>query len=270
MSWYFHPADVRPPSAFDPRRPDAASLLGGLLAAVLVPGTIVAVAAAFAIASAVLAAAGDDAPPIRERHVVHAEFVKLGKPLDPNRLPNRHVPLKATAPDDKVVVSQTPEEPKAQAPEPEVKPPAHAEVDDLLRNLEASAHKFAELDQKREMEGNPDGIEEGTAREAKAGDIYLGKLRNFFHRGWTVPSTLSDAERRKLTVEVDLKIAPDLRVADFRVRTESGAPLFDQSVLDHLASLQRSGATLPEPPLEVADQFLGRWIGLLFRGRDAR
>jgi hypothetical protein len=269
MSWHIDPTDVRPLSAFDRRPVDPAALAGGVLAAVLVPGTIVAVAAIFAAATAALATVGDDAPAITERNVVHAEFVKLGEPLDPNRLPDRQVPLKTTAPDDKVVVSDSPDDPEAPPPDAGVEPPAHAEVDDLLRNLEESAHKFAELDEERKREGDPDGIREGTAKEAKAGDIYVGKLYVFFRRGWTVPSTLSDAERRELTTDVDVKIAPDLSIADFRVRTESGTPLFDQSVLDHLGNLQRSNVNLPEPPVEIEDEYLGRWIGLRFRGRDA-
>jgi hypothetical protein len=269
MRCSFDPLDVRPRSAFDRAPADPAALAGGIAAAVLVPGSIALVALIFSVATAALAAAADERPAVQERHVVHAEFVKLGEKRDPNRLPDRQVPLKATAPDDKVVVAKDPQEPKV-LPDAGVKPPAHAEVDDLLRNLDESAHKFAELDERRKQEGDPEGIAEGTAREARAGSIYEGKLYVFFRRGWTVPSTISDAERRDLTTDVDVKIGHDLSIADVRIRTESGTPLFDRSVLDHLRNLQRSNVTLPEPPLEIAHDYLDRWIGLRFRGRDAQ
>jgi outer membrane biosynthesis protein TonB len=68
---------------------------------------------------------------------------------------------------------------------------------------------------------------------------------------------------------VDIDIGDDLTIRDVRVRKESGNALFDQSVIDRIRQLQEADATLPEPPDEVRDDYVGKTIGLRFRGKDA-
>jgi hypothetical protein len=48
--------------------------------------------------------------------------------------------------------------------------------------------------------------------------------------------------------------------------SSSGEPLFDQSVEDRFQELRSLGTTLPEPPPEIADQYLGKTIGVRFKG----
>ena len=48
------------------------------------------------------------------------------------------------------------------------------------------------------------------------------------------------------------------------------APNDYQSFITQLQALKDSNAEVPEPPPEVAAEYLGRTIGLRFRGRDAR
>lgn len=199
-----------------------------------------------------------------EEHVVEAHFVRKGIKKDPKKLPDRIVPRKSTAPDDAVVVSKNmnptpPEKPKE-------KPPEKA-TEDLLTRIGDRVQDFAEI-QERELEGDPNGIEDGTETEARAGDLYLGQLVAFFKRGWTIPTTIGDTS--KLTVKATLEITPDCKVGRTEIVTSSGEPLFDQSVEDRFEELRSLGTTLPEPPPEIADQFLGKTIGMRFHGEKAR
>jgi hypothetical protein len=45
----------------------------------------------------------------------------------------------------------------------------------------------------------------------------------------------------------------------------SGEPLFDQSIEDRLNELRSLQTTVPEPPPEVAQQYLGKPFTLRFR-----
>ncbi len=202
--------------------------------------------------------------PIEERMVIEARLVQLGKEIDPRQLPNRQVPVLQTAPPDTVAVSADPKEIPEQSKEE--KPPNPTE--DILTRLGDRAQTFAELAEAREKEGSPEGVQDGSS-QAKAGDVYAGKLYQFFRRGWTVPTVITDAESQKLAAEVDVEITKDLKIGEFTLRSSSGNSLFDQSVLDNLARLKDADAILPEPPPEVAATYVGQIVGLLFRGRDA-
>ncbi|MGB0679289.1 MAG: TonB C-terminal domain-containing protein [Polyangiales bacterium] len=197
--------------------------------------------------------------------VVAARFVRLGKPLDPTQLPNREVPRLSTAPPDQVVVSKDPQD----TPPPDSEAPPPDAQEDLVRRLGDRAQMFAEIAEARDREGDPMGIADGTARNAREGDLYAGRLYQFFRRHWTVPTTISDDERRELTCEVDVTIGLDLQIRRFDVRRSSGNPLFDRSVQDAIAYLQRQRSPIPPPPEELAAEYLGKTLRLRFRGRDA-
>lgn len=262
-----HPSDLRPPSLLDPRAPDMASIGGGavttFLAHVLLPAILAAVGVVFnAIAPE------DEAPkrPLEELKVIEARFVQLGKELPPNKLPNRQVPIKSTAPPEPAVVSNNPV--KAE-PQTKNEPRPKDAEDDFMRRLGDRAQQFAEIAERREREGSPDGIEEGTSREARAGDLYAGQLYALFRRGWGVPTIISDAEKRRLTVEIELDIGRDMRIRGFRVRRASGNALFDQSALDRIQEVVDTNTALPQPPPEIAHQYVGQTIALRFQGKDA-
>jgi len=247
--------DLRPPSLLGRRVLTGKMAFGGVLFALgahfLVPATI-------ALMLAIIAATGIGAKPtqaIPEDKVVEARFVKLGQKLDPKKLPNRKPPIKTTAPQPGVAVSKEMDPPKPKKPDAGP-PPERAEENPLLR-LGDRAQAFAEIAEKREQEGDPEGLEEGTETEARAGDLYRGKLVAFFKRGWTVPTTLGDTSA--LTTRASIEITPERRVGEFTIVKPSGEPLFDQSVEDRLNELKSLETTLPEPPPEVADQFSGTW-----------
>lgn len=257
--------DLRPPSLLTRRVITGKMAVGGILFALgahlLVPATI-------ALVVAIIAATGVGATPtqvIQEDKVVEARFVKLGQKLDPKKLPQRKAPAKTTAPQPGVAVSKEMDPPKPKEQKPP--PPQHAEEDPLMR-LGDRAQQFAEIQEKREQEGDPNGIAEGTETQAKAGDLYRGQLVAFFRRGWTIPSTLGDTSR--LTTRATVEITPDRHVGEHTIVKSSGEPLFDQSVEDRFNELRSLGTTLPEPPPEVASQFSGSWkLDVNFIGKKA-
>jgi TonB family protein len=212
------------------------------------------------------------AVPVEERvrdvpppEVIAAEFVKLGKPFDPTKLPQRKVPPVVKRKPDGVVVSKDAQEkPK---PEEDKKEKPKESQDSLLDNLVDRTKDFAE-DVVTEEEGDPDGIAEGTAKIAKLGDLYLGKLSVFFRKGWTVPNVVQDKE--KYTTIVAVKTSDDGHVESVELQTPSGDPLFDQSAVDAVTALIQANAQIPEPPPEIAQNYYGKTLPVRFRGSDAR
>lgn len=265
---YVDSEDMQPQTALHQQGFDFSSFLGGTIVST-VAHLAVPFLAKTMLSVLVLASANIDkpTPSIQEEHIIEARFVKLGEKRDPRKLPNRRVPIKSTAPDDKTVVSKNmnPEPPKSR-PDAGARP-RHAE-EDLITRLGDRAQAFAEIAERQQQEGDPEGVEWGTETEGRPGDIYRGKLYVFFKRGWTIPSTLSDKEVQSLVTKVMVQITPQRLIGSFEIVGSSGEPLFDQSVIENLQRLRASQAEIPEPPQEVAHQFLGQKIALRFRGKD--
>lgn len=256
--------DYRPPTLLRSSGSDSRMMFGGALVTVgahlIVPGGIALVLSLLSVMGV-----GQDkiAPLVEERHVVAARFVRKGELPDPAKMPNRRVPRKSTAPDQATAISKNekPEPPKKQ--DAGVRPPDPEE--DLLTTLGDRAQAFAEMAPDRPVEGDPNGLEEGTETEAQAGDVYAGQLTMFFRRGWMVPTTLTADELRGKIVVTDITITRDMHVGDFAVTTSSGLPLLDQSVIDRLTQLRELGTTLPEPPYEVEHLYRGQRVGIRFK-----
>lgn len=260
-------ADERPPSLLEKRRIEPSVIALGALFAVgahlLIPTLL--------LASQWLLVLLGLAIPVGERErakppmdVIAAEFVKLGKPFDPQKLPNRKVPPVVKRRPDGVVVSR---DAKEKPPEEEKKERPKEAQDSLLDNLVDRTKDFAE-DVQTEEEGDPNGIAEGTATQAKAGNIYAGKLKIFFQRGWSVPNVVQNAE--KLRAELSVSISEDGVVQGGEVSKSSGDPYFDQSAVDAVNALVEAKAKVPEPPPELAAEVYGHTIGVHFDGRDMR
>lgn len=264
---YVDASDQRPPSLLVRRPVDPLALvMGGVIAAGahLVVPLVVVVSAAILTAIGVLSGA-TTTPAIAEREIVEARFVKLGRPFDPRRLPNRRVNVLNAQTPHGVAVSKNMNPTRPEREDAGIRDAREAEI----AHIGTRAQLFAEIARMQEQEGNPDGIEEGTSDSARAGDLYAGQLYALFRRGWSTPTTIDRDELGALTCEVDVEISADAHVSGFRVRRPSGNALFDQSVLDRLQQIQDGGSPLPQPPADVASQYLGQTIGLRFRGRDA-
>lgn len=269
---HLDPTDIRPRSLLDQEWPGPTELAAGAAAALVVhvaiPLTIALILGLFAIAGIALVAEPERPEPVIE-NVVQARFVQLGEILDPNQLPNRIVPILRTDVPDPQHAPSLDENP----PPPAQEPPDRRQrdsVDDAMRRLSEDAQVFAEREEERVREGNPDGVEGGTEREGTEGDLYRGRLWAFFRRGWSVPTTIPDEVVEELTTVVVIDVAADTRINGFRIARGSGNADFDQSVEAQMTRIQQSEGNIPPPPEEVADQYLGRQVTLNFRGRDAR
>jgi TonB family protein len=260
--------EERPPSLLQKRRIEPSVMVLGAVFAigahVLIPTLLL--ASQWLLVLLGLAVPVDERErPTPPREVIAAEFVKLGKPFDPRKLPSRKVPPVAKRRPDAVNVSRDAQE-KPKLDEQKKERPKESQ-EDLLDNLVDRTRDFAE-DVQTEEEGDPEGIAEGTANQAKLGDIYLGKLKVFFQRGWSVPNVVQNVD--KLTTLAAVKVSSEGRVEGVQIHTASGDPLFDQSVLDAVTALMQAQATIPEPPPEIAQNYYGATLTVRFRGSDAR
>lgn len=258
-------ADLRPRSLFDRGKLTPLEMIGGAAAIGLVYGVVPLVVLVFVGA---LAAAGlmeqtrpEEPPPLE--NVIQARFLQLGEEIDPRQLPNRRVPIMRTDTPEPAPSKQAPmERPERTERQPNA-------VADALQRLSDDAQIFAEREERRIQEGDPDGIE-GGEREASEGDLYAGRLSVFFRRGWTVPTTIPRDEVQELNATAMVQIGDDLKIVGFRLAQPSGNADFDLSVTAQLQRLVDSQTTIPPPPEEMATQYIGQTRPFRFRGRDAR
>ena len=270
---YLDPTDIRPRSLLDARWPDPREVAAGAAAALIIhvaiPLSIVAVLGLFALVGFTIVPEPEVADEVVIDDVVQARFVTLGEILDPNQLPNRLVPILRTDTPDPQHAPSLEENPPPPAQEPP-EPRQRDSVDDALRRLSEDAQVFAEREEERVREGNPEGIEGGTEREGTEGDLYRGRLWAFFRRGWSVPTTIPAEVVEELVAVVVIDVADDTRINGFRIARGSGNADFDESVTAQMTRIQQAEGNIPPPPEEVAAQYLGRQVTLNFRGRDAR
>lgn len=266
--------DWRASSLFELQRPDKREIVGGIVFTAIVVVTF----PALAILSALLLGGlhswfGSSAnalppPPV---DVIETRFVRLGKKRNPRQLPSKEVPVEQAAPVPTAAQESTPV-PTAPAPKPTkergIQKSKERPDEDLLSQLGESAGEISEMSKGPELEGDPDGIVEGTKSEGDEEDIYLGKLYSYFRRGWQTPTSISDEELKKLQCDIELSVTDDGRIGGFEISRSSGNAAFDDSVLLRIAQVE--DAKLPEPPESVAPRVLGKTISLRFFGRHAR
>lgn len=259
-------ADIRPRSLFD--RSSASPLQLGMGAAVVfgvhigLPLLGMMIVGLLTLAGIATGAAPPEPPPPLE-NVIQAHFLQRGEIIDPRTLPNRRVPILRTD------TAQPMPSPHAPTERPERQERQRDSVADAIQRLSDEAQIFAEREERRIQEGDPDGIE-GGEREASEGDLYAGRLSSFFQRGWTVPTTIPRDQVEQMNATALVEISPELRILSFRIQRSSGNPDFDLSVTAQLQRLVDGQAVIPPPPEDVADQYLGQTRPFRFNGRNAR
>ena len=203
--------------------------------------------------------------------VIAASILKLGKPLDPNKLPDRLVPRERTAPKQETVASR---EQADKQHKPDAGPPPPLAKDSDLRMLVDKSEPFAENDKKvRPEEGHAGGLKEGTETDpnkVKAGDMYAAQLAKFIQDRWAIPTVISDAQASRLCVVYKVAIGKNMviwHLGETPLRA-SGNELFDDSARTVLQKLLDDHTPLPEPPAEVAESFRGRAVHLGLQGRN--
>lgn len=210
----------------------------------------------------------DDDQPLVARPVVQARLLKLGKPIDRSRLPDRLVPRARTAKHQDIHASQDSAQQRADAGAP---PPPNTQDSDL-QNLIAKSDPFAEdAGAARPEEGHELGVDGGTETDpakVRAGDMYAAALGKFFHERWQYPTVISQGEASRLCVVMRVNLSP--RMVVWHVRQEpvkrSGNDLFDDSARTMLQKLLDTRAPLPEPPAEVGEMYKGRTVDILLAG----
>ncbi len=199
----------------------------------------------------------EEEKPFVSRPVVQASLLKLGKPLDPKKLPDRLVPQQRTAPKKQIVASR--EEPGAKKPDAGAPPPLDAKDSDIQRLISKSDPFAEDAGKVREEEGHPGGIDGGTETDpskVRAGDMYATMLAQFFAQRLTVPTVISVGEARRLCVVMRVRIGPRMVIWNVGSEpvTKSGNELFDDAARSMLMKLLDDKTPLPQPPKEIADQ----------------
>jgi hypothetical protein len=235
----------------------------------------------------------DPAPILEEtavtKPVIGATMMKLGKPIDPKKLPDRLIPQARTAPQNRASASRDSPTASADNTDPNANanrrdagaPVPNAKDDDLL-NLAAKSDPFAEKTHARPEVGDPSGTREGTATDpsqVQAGDAYAAKLGQFFRDHWQIPTVITEAQASRLCVSYAVDVASSMQIthvglgsltddpaATGRISKSSGNALFDESARTMLEKLLTDRTRLPDPPPEVAPLYRGRRVVLVLSG----
>jgi hypothetical protein len=213
--------------------------------------------------------ASEEEKPLVARPVIQASLLKLGKPIDPKRLPDRFVPQARTAPKKQVVASR--EDPGPKKPDAGVPPPPNTQDSDIA-NLIAKTDPFAEdAGKARPEEGHESGIDGGQETDPnkdKAGDMFAALLGQFFTERNHVPTIISVGEARRLCVVFEMQVGRNMVI--WHVRQEpvksSGNAMFDDSARAMLLKLLEDKTPLPNPPKEVDEQYRSRKVQLSILG----
>jgi hypothetical protein len=209
----------------------------------------------------------EEESPLVARPVVQANLLKLGKPLDPKRLPDRLVPQARTAPRKETVASREDPGKSHDAGPP---PPNTQEAD--IANLISKTDPFAEDAGKvRPEEGHELGIDGGKETDpnkVRAGDMYAAQLAAFFGERLTVPTVISVGEAKRLCVTFQINTGRNMTVWHVRQQPvkSSGNELFDDAARSMLLKLLDDKTPLPAPPKEVDELYRARTLALSVQG----
>ena len=133
-----------------------------------------------------------DEKPFVSQPVIGANLLKLGKPIDPKKLPDRLVPRARTAPPQKIVASR--EDPAHKNERPDAGPPPQPDAkDSAIQRLIAKSDPFAEdAGKQRPEQGFLNGSDAGT--ETDPSKVHAGRRlrRPMLHE--VLPGSLADPD----------------------------------------------------------------------------
>lgn len=183
-------------------------------------------------------------PPPPPSYVV-AQLVRLGKPKDEKKLPDKIVPREATKQKEPGVdltadANDAPSKKKKKEPEDR-----DAKISDKIRRSLDKAELLAQAQRDVEGEGSPDGVPHGTATKASGGDPYMTKLADLWIRNWGLPAIIPRGEAEKLYVLVIIKIDANGEIQfPITFRRRSGNLHFDNSITAGWQAIKQ----IPKPP----------------------
>ena len=208
-----------------------------------------------------------DEQPLVAQPVVGATLLKLGKPIDPKKLPDRFIPRQSTAPRHEIAASRDEPLHKNDRPDAGPPPPPDAKESDIQK-LIAKSDPFAEDGGKdRPAEGFANGSDAGTEMDPSkvhAGDMYAAQLTGFLKERWQIPTVISQGEVNHLCVKYTIAVDPRMRVwfVQQAPTKPSGNDLFDDSARSMLQKLVDDHTGLPQSPPEVETSYRGQRISL--------
>ncbi len=252
----------------------------------VVLGIVAAIALHGIFAALLIVKVKDPAPILEEtvvtKPVIGATMMKLGKPIDPKKLPDRLIPQARTAPQNRATASRDSAtesantDPNANANRRDAGAPVPNAKDDDLLNLAAKSDPFAEKTLARPEVGDPSGTDPS---QVQAGDVYAAKLGQFFRDHWQIPTVITEAQASRLCVSYAVDVASSMQIthvglgsltddpaATGRISKSSGNALFDESARTMLEKLLTDRTRLPDPPPEVAPLYRGRRVVLVLSG----
>lgn len=191
------------------------------------------------------AMAAAKAPPPPPSYVV-AKLVRLGKPKDPNKMPDKIVPRPATRMEEGVDYTADADAAPAKKKK---RRDLDAKISDRLRHSLDKAELLAQAQREMEAEGSPDGVAGGTATKAEGGDPYMTKIADLFTRTWLLPAIIPKGEARKLYVLIVLTIDKNGKIeTPIKFDRTSGNAHFDNSI-------SAAWQTINKIPLPPPDRF---------------
>jgi len=261
---HIEPGDHKPDSLFYRRPVDVVALVVGGIVALGVYGSLGGLLLLTHLLVPSLASGThaevifDTAPPEVEM-ITYEEvrLIKLGRQFDTRELPNRIREARTTAPERP---SMVPRHGSRRVPIPDAGP--ENSVADLAARIGTTADELAQIANQAEQEGDPDGVAEGT-HSAEEGDRYGTYLYGFFRRGFNMPTSITNEERRGMRATVTVRTTPSGQIEGFSISRPSGNTDFDSAV--RIRMEQAVGSQLREPPEEERDRYFGTSFPVGFR-----
>lgn len=198
--------------------------------------------------------------------VIHTKLVRLGQQRDPKLLP-RIAKAPAAAPDEKLISTKDDglkekEKEKADDKRDEKMKEALRKLEEEERRKQALA-RIAERVGQDETEGNPEGSAYGTDTQAgpmSLAQAYFARLQEHIKANYSLPSILSDSDRRRLQATITVYIAADGTITKHELEHSSGSDVFD----DALAVAIVRASPVPEPPAFLRDT-VAKGVSLRFK-----
>ena len=204
-------------------------------------------------------------PSCRSRSI-GATLLKLGKPIDPKKLPDRLVPQQRAR-----RTRRSSRRARTRRTRPTSPTPGRRRRTRRTRTSSSSSRRPIRSPRTRTRIAPSRASRTGATRgrrpirrKVHAGDEYAAALQKFFSDRWQIPTVISVGEEAKLCSWFQVAVDPRMRVWFVKATPDrpSGNDLFDDSARSMLQKLVDDHTPLPDPPDEIADQFRGRRIQL--------
>lgn len=194
-------------------------------------------------------------PPPPPSYVV-AKLVRLGKPRDKKKMPNKVVPRVATREDEGVDYTADADDAPARKKK---RKDRDAKLADKLRRSLDKAELLAQAQAEIEQEGSPDGVAGGTANSAEDGDAYMTRVADLWNRTWSLPAIIPREEAKKLYVLVVLQIDGTGKIQfPLQFDRKSGNAHFDNSIIAAWKQIKQ----IPKPPPDRFAAIMANGLGL--------